>query len=247
MTEQNNYYAIIPAKVRYDKDLAPNAKLLYGEIFALCREKGYCWATNSYFADLYGCKKTTVSAWISALKSKGYISTDFDYDNEEVLTRRITVSDPLLKIPKGSEKTEGGIPKNPKKYSENSEAPLRKKPKDNNTLNSTSNNTVNKKESIKKKTFEIPSELSDMWSAFVEHRKKLKKPLTDYTKDLSFNKLMKLSGGDFETANKILEQSIENGWQGLFELKGGESCGKFKQHGTITEKPTVFEYGETLG
>lgn len=105
----------------------------------------------------------------------------------------------------------------------------------------------NKKESIKKKPFEIPSELSDMWTAFVEHRKKLKKPMTDYTKDLSFKKLMKLSNGDIETANKILEQSIENGWQGLFELKGGESCGKFKQHSTITKKPTVFEYGETLG
>ena len=67
------YYAIIPAHVRYDEGLPPNAKLLYGEITALCNMEGFCWAGNPYFAKLYGVKVRAVQRWIEALAEAGHI------------------------------------------------------------------------------------------------------------------------------------------------------------------------------
>ncbi len=80
--EKPNYYSVIPGNVRYDKELMANAKLLYGEITALCNEKGICWAGNEYFANLYEVSKETISRWISQLKKKGYIHVKIFYKKE---------------------------------------------------------------------------------------------------------------------------------------------------------------------
>ena len=92
--QQRSYYAIIPANVRYDKDLAPNAKLLYGEITALCNEKGYCWASNQYFADLYHSSISAVQKWVSALVKKGYINLELVYKEgtKQILHRKLYIT-----------------------------------------------------------------------------------------------------------------------------------------------------------
>jgi DnaD/phage-associated family protein len=96
---KKSYYAIIPANVRYAK-ITNGAKLLYGEITALCNEKGYCWATNKYFADLYEVDKSTIKKWLKALADNNFISTKLKYkdNSKEVETRYITiVQDPGCK------------------------------------------------------------------------------------------------------------------------------------------------------
>jgi len=91
---QRSYYAVLPANVRYDKNITPNAKLLYAEITALCNDKGYCWAGNAYFAELYGVTKTSISNWISSLQKNGYIDVQLIYkeNSKEIQSRHISIA-----------------------------------------------------------------------------------------------------------------------------------------------------------
>jgi SOS-response transcriptional repressor LexA len=92
--EKPNYYAVIPATVRYDKELKPNEKLLYGEISALAQKEGYCWASNTYFAELYDTSPISISRYINHLKEKGYIDVKLVYRNntKEIEKRLIGIN-----------------------------------------------------------------------------------------------------------------------------------------------------------
>ena len=72
------YYAILPAHIRYDKNLKPMEKILYAEITALANKDGYCSASNSYFAKLYEKSNETISRWISNLEKQGYLKVEID-------------------------------------------------------------------------------------------------------------------------------------------------------------------------
>ena len=91
---QINYYAIIPAYIRYNKELKFGERLMYGEITALANKMGYCFANNKYFADLYGVTIHTVSQWISHLEKQGYLYTEIIRDEkQEVKERKIYIND----------------------------------------------------------------------------------------------------------------------------------------------------------
>ena len=79
--------------------------------------------------------------------------------------------------------------------------------------------TTNKSNNIKKsnKGFILPDWISqDSWDGFVEMRKKIKKPLTDRACTGIINKLDKFGK---QNADAILDQSTENCWQTVYELK----------------------------
>ena len=125
-----NYYAILTSEVRYNENLTPNAKLLYAEITALINMNGECFASNKYFADLYGKSKTTISKWVSELVKEGYVEVKLTYKEgtKEINNRYIRI-------------LKGGIDKK-------LNTPILKKLKDNNTIVNNNTTYSNKKPTV---------------------------------------------------------------------------------------------------
>ena len=112
-SEKNHpsYFAVIPAEVRYCKDLEPNAKLFYGEITALCNREGYCWATNKYFAELYDVEIRTIQNWLESLERNNFIHVDLDKSSFGT-KRKIYINIQIQKSFTACKKIQGGVQKN---------------------------------------------------------------------------------------------------------------------------------------
>lgn len=114
MEEQPSFYSIIPATVRYDDSICPNAKLLYGEITALCNKQGFCWANNKYFADIYKTSIRTIQRWIEQLAKAGYIFVNYDYieGTNRIDSRCISLANLATKLSWGDDKIVMGVRQN---------------------------------------------------------------------------------------------------------------------------------------
>lgn len=90
--ENPNYYAILTADVRYSKEINANEKLLFAEITALSSSTGICWASNTYFSELFNCTPQAISKWIKNLENNGFISVNYIYKNgsKEIVKREIS-------------------------------------------------------------------------------------------------------------------------------------------------------------
>lgn len=238
------YYAIIPADVRYDDSIPANAKLLYGEISALIGKDGFCFATNQYFADIYGCTPVTIARLIGKLEEAGYVRREQERDKSGQVVRRklylsVSVADvqPLNNFDNTPQQNCGeGINKNDK-YTNTSI-------------------TVNKKENEKEKTENPPLSEEDLralvkdgvqsvstpaWSR--ENKNKLFTLVVElYNPDRevrkahpmrtkrsinrTFTKLAEWAGSDPKAMADIVDCAIANGWQGIQPPNGGEPARK---------------------
>ena len=225
-----NYYAIIPADVRYCKELNASAKLLYGEITALSNEKGYCWATNAYFAELYGTSKRSVSRWIQSLEIAGFIQVNLvKADSGQILERRLSISQKnacAIGIAVKGNDENVITPNDENVITPNDENVMYNNTRINTTFLNKEKSTSYSKRKPPKTSFadEMFSDYTDNQELlealfdFADMRKQIKKPITTKsTITRLLNKLDKISGGDDNKKIKLLNASIDHCWQDVYE------------------------------
>ena len=145
MDEKPNYYAVIPASVRYNENINSSQKIFYSEITALTQKTGECWDSINYFASLYKVSPGSISNWVKKLEKEGLISVEYIKNGKEIEKRIIklggiqNIDYVVNKLNRGSQNIEEG-------YS--------KFCKENNT--SINNTSINKKKYIKK-SFKAPT------------------------------------------------------------------------------------------
>ena len=106
--QEPGLFAIIPMSILESKTLSANAKLLYGEIMALSKKSGKCYATNEYLSEMIGLSKTSMPQIIRELSGCGLILVDIQRSKKGTY-RNITVS--FFNKEGYSQITKGGIVK----------------------------------------------------------------------------------------------------------------------------------------
>lgn len=222
-------WAILPARVRYDRVIPPNAKLVFAEIAAKTSAAGYCFAGNAWFMERFGFSEDTIRNLLRALAEEGYITIEVD-NSRKHQKRRIYLTglafsgappdagSPLKNSGAEPPKNFGGTPLKNSGGIENS------------------NNKIKppvspaKAKLIRADVLDAIGEVCEgdgllllAWIDYAEMRSRKKKPIeTTATVRRTDAKLRRLAGDDHAAMIEILHQSTDNTWTGVFALKGAE-------------------------
>lgn len=201
MEQQRDFKGVwISKEIWLDKRLSMLEKGILTEICSLDCEESGCYASNKYLAEFCQCSEASITKAISKLKELGFIYEKSFDGRTRILKTCI-----------------GNFTRQTSKIYEAEYENLRPNNIDNNINNIKERKKDGKYDEI------INSNLTDedvkvAVYEFIKMRKLIKKPMTDRALSLMLNKLHKLANNK-DVAIKILEQSILNNWQDIYELK----------------------------
>jgi hypothetical protein len=204
----------IPREV-FNADISPMAKLLYGVIQCLDGNNG-CYASNAYLADVCNISESTVKDHLSAL-----VEAKVVYRRETDNGYRILTTFSSLGLAKP-------VPKEAEKLA----TPSRKTgypPAEKSATNIQDINTE-KMQDTGMAGIVCPhgAEFMKTWETWLTYRRERKKPMTSRTIIMQLDDLKKLTE---QQAIATINQSVKNGWLGLFALQG-----QFKTSTHVTTK-----------
>ena len=182
----------IPKEIYQDRELNPTEKLILSDIATL----GDYFKSNETIAIEVGVAQCTVTRSIKKFEKLGYIKTQYD-GRTRLIKLRMTLSK-LLKQTKQIDEAD---------YA--------------NCLHSIQDSKQLSKHISKGVVFPFKEkEFLDAWKIWIEERAANKyKKYTERAEQAALHKLQKISNHDYKTAVAIINESISNGWRGLFPLK----------------------------
>ena len=208
------------------------------------------WVSNEQLSELTGILPHKCSAAKSVLVKRGILT-----QTGRVIGINKTVSEWSSLPVKGTEKKpylkKVTLPESGKKSlpeSGNAYYPNQVNTKDKHTKDN-KDNINNPPKSPRAVSFDasavqLPDWLSaEIWSSWVAYRRDLKKPIKSQqtvTQAINLLDRCRLNG---YTPDEIINQSIANGWQGLFEPKGARP--QRRQESRVTERFADKDYGKT--
>lgn len=218
--EKNKNYTTMSNVHLHDKRLSLKAKGLLSMCLSFTDEWDF---SMKGLISVSKENKTAIMSALKELKENGYLKITEGRDASGKFDYIYTI----YENPQGCD-----LPCIEKPYTENryTEKPYTEEPYTENVpeinTNKTNTNKTNTKETNTNKYKALgeiaDDKLRDTLTDFINHRKALKRPLTENALNLILKKLDKMAN-DNDTKIAILEQSIENGWIGIFELKGNKN------------------------
>ena len=215
-------YGLIPKLVMQDTSLHVTSKAIYAYFCSYAGSGDTCFPSRTRICADLGISIDTFGKYLKQLTDKGYIECSQIKENGKFSHNVYTLCGTISPCPKISD-TENTVYDG---MDSNINSSL--------NINSYSNNnniSVGKKESKPKSGYEkIINEYTEneelrtaLWE-FIKMRKLIKKPMTDRALRGIMNKLDTLASTDTEKI-AILDQSIQNSWQGVFELRQNKKVG----------------------
>lgn len=193
-----NGYGICLNEWLEDESIKTELRLLI-KISSLTAEKGFCYASNGFFADYFNTSDVTISKQIKKLEKLNYIEIEYQRRGAEVLKRFIRL----------------------KKTLTDDYRKLKPTIKENFKENITSINIIsnNKEHSLISSFFDENKEIQKddksikIMSDFVTYRKQIKKPIkTTGNLKLYYNKLKELHLDGYDISKCIEEMKLRE-WQ----------------------------------
>ena len=203
----------IPKGIWLNKDLTFQEKIILVEIDSYDDGQVGCFATNKHFVNNFGINSSRISQIIQSLQRKNYITITYDFNGKEIIKRYLHINRPPYPPKDGMSKINIGMLKNEMGVCQFDKGGYVKKLKDNNT---NINNTINNNKENNKKKYYENEELNNIFTEFLELRKKIKAVNTERAINMLINKLSKY---DDNIKMKMIEQSIVNSWKDVYELK----------------------------